>query len=159
MDNDFVLLEVQLQRSSQFFVKQRQHRIHGFHDGYFGSQHAVGDAQFQADIATTNHDNMVGEGVEREGFTGGKHVVAEGHEREFNGDRALGENDVLGFDEGGFWAFSNLDGLGVLEHRPTAHQLRTGVLQESFDTFVEAINNAFFPANKVGHVQFGWSWD
>ena len=102
---------------------------------------------------------MVGEGVEREGFTGGKHVVAEGHEREFNGDRALGENDVLGLDEGGFWAFSNLDGLGVLEHRPTAHQLRTGVLQESFDTFVEAINNAFFPANKVGHVQFGWSWD
>ena len=50
VDLDFVFLEEQLQGPTQFFVEQRQHRIHGFHDGDFRAEHAVGDAQFQSDV-------------------------------------------------------------------------------------------------------------
>ena len=84
-------------------------------------------------------------------------MVAEGHEREFDGHGALGHDDVLGLNEGGVLAFTDLDGLGVLEHRPAAHKFSTGVLQERLNAFVQTVNDAFFPTDEVTHVEFSRS--
>ncbi len=159
VDGDLVLLEEELKRASQFLVEQRQDRVHGFHDGDFGAEHAEGDAELKPDVAATNNDHVVGQVFEGQGFSRGEHVVAEGHEREFNGHGALGHDDVLGLNEGGVLAFTDLDGLGVLEHRPAAYEFSTGVLQERLNAFVQAVNNAFFPTDEVAHVKFSRSGD
>ena len=111
------------------------------------------------DVAATNDDHMVGQVFEGEGFSRGENVVAEGHEREFDGHRALGHDDVLGLNERGVLAFADFDGLGVLEDRPAAHEFSTGVLQQRLNAFVQTVDDAFFPADEVAHVQFCRSGD
>ena len=54
-------------------------------------------------------------------------------------------------------SFADFHGLCVLEDGPTADEFRTSILQERFNTFVEAVDDALFPSDQVAHVQFRWT--
>jgi len=66
---------------------------------------------------------------------------------------------MLCLNERGVLAFTDLDGLGILEHRPTAYEFGAGVFEQSFYAFVQAVNDAFLPTDEVAHLEFGWSGD
>ena len=81
-------------------------------------------------------------------------MVAERHEREFDGHGALGHDDMVGLNQRGVLAFSDLDGFGVLEHRPAVDEFGPGVLEQGLDPLVQTVNDALFPADQVAHLKF-----
>ena len=81
-------------------------------------------------------------------------MVAEGHEREFDGHGALGHDDMVGLNQRSVLAFSDFDGLGVLEHRPAVDEFGSGVLEQGLNPLVQAVNDALFPADQVAHLEF-----
>ena len=81
-------------------------------------------------------------------------MVAEGHEREFDGHGALGHDDMVGLNQRSVLAFSDFDGLGVLEHRPAVDEFGSSVLEQSFNPLVQAVNDALFPADQIAHLEF-----
>ena len=97
---------------------------------------------------------MVGKGLQREGFSRREHVLAKGHEGEFNRHRALRHDDVVGLDERRVFSFADFNGLCVLEDGPTADEFSASILEKRFNTFVEAVDDAFFPAHEVAHIKF-----
>ena len=86
-------------------------------------------------------------------------MLVVGHERQFDWHRAVGKNDVLSLNDDGILAFTYLNGLCVLEFCPSCDEFCSGVLEQVLDTFVESGDDVFFPANQVGHVEFGRSRD
>ena len=86
-------------------------------------------------------------------------MFAERHERQLDGHRALCHDDMFSLNQRGVFAFADFHGLGVLKHSPSANQFCTCILEQGFNTFVEAVNDAFFPADKVSHVQLSWTGD
>ena len=157
MDGDFVFLEVELKRATQFFVEQRKYGIHGFNHRNFRAEHAEGDAKLKANVASSNHDNVLWEVFEGEGFSRGEHVVAERHERQFDWNRALCHDDVLCLNECCVFAFADFHRFSVLEDCPAADKFGTSVLEKRFNALVETVNDAFLPPNQVAHVKFSGS--
>jgi hypothetical protein len=62
---------------------------------------------------------------------------------------------MVGLDECGVFSFAYLHGFCVLKDGPTADKLGTCILEERFNAFVEAVNDAFLPTHEVAHVKFG----
>ena len=81
------------------------------------------------------------------------------HEWEFDRNRTVRKNNILCLNEECILAFTDLDGLCILEFRPSIDQFNTGILEQSFDTFVQSIDDTIFPSNRIGHLEFSRTWD
>ena len=76
------------------------------------------------------------------------------HEREFNRNRTVCENDVFCLNEKCVLTFSDLDRLCILEFRPSVDEFNTCILEQCFNTLVESIDDSIFPGNSICHLDF-----
>ena len=88
---------------------------------------------------------------EVKGATGRDHVVAEGHEGQFNWHAARGEDDVFCGDGRRVVAFADADGLGVLELGPAVDDVDAGLAEQGLDALVQAVDDAVLPFDHAGH--------
>ena len=82
-------------------------------------------------------------------------MLVVGHEWQFDWHRPVSKNDVLSLNDDGILAFTDFDGLCVLEFSPSSDEFSSSVLEQVLNTLVESIYDVFFPANQVCHVEFG----
>ena len=73
----------------------------GLDHGDLGAELAEGDAELEADIARADHDQLLGQLVQRQRLGGGNHRAAEFEEGQFDRHRAIGQDHVLGGDRDG----------------------------------------------------------
>ena len=81
-------------------------------------------------------------------------MVAEGHEGQFDGHAAGGEDDVFSRDDRRVIAVANANGFCVLEFCPTVNDFDTGLAEQRLNALVQAVDDAVLPGDHTGHVHF-----
>ena len=151
---DLVLLQPHGDRTGDLLVIERQDAIRGFDEGDLGAQLAEGDAQFEADIAGTDHDQLLRQLGQIKRIGRADHRVAERQKGQLDLDRAGGENHILGGDLDLLAIILRDDtGLGVGEFGPAGNVLGPGSLDQLADTPGQLGDDPVFPADQLAHVQ------
>ncbi len=140
-------------RLGQFAVVGGQDAFLGLHHADLDPELAVGDAQFQADVAAADHGQAVGQGLGRQGLGGGNDRPADGQHRQVDAFRTGGQQQVLALDAG-IGAF-DFHGLAVDDPGPALNHLDLVFLQQRGDPGGQAVDDAVLPFHALADVQ-GW---
>ena len=149
-----MLLQPHGDRTGDLLVIDRQDGRRRLDKGDVGTKLAHRNAQFQTDIAGADNDEFLRQFGQIERLGRADHGVAEREERQFNLDRASGDDDILGIDLD-LAAILEIDdtGLGTVEFGPAGNVLGAGRLEQLRDAASQLGDNAVLPAFQLAHVE------
>ena len=151
-----MLLQPHRDRAGDFLVIERQDAVQRLDEGHLGAQLAIGDAEFQADIARPDDDQLFRTFGQIQRLGRPDHRFAEGHEGQFHFHRTGGQDHILGRDLDLFAVFLRDDaGLGVGEFGPAGDVFGTSGLDQLRHAAGQLGDDTVLPAHQLAHVQLG----
>lgn len=114
-----------------------------------GAELAVGNAQLQADIAATHHNQALGHAGRRQRFGRGDDRPANRQHRQVDAFRAGGQQQVFALDT----LVADVDGFAVDYLGPAVNHVHFVLFQQRGNAGGQAVDDAIFPFHAFADVQ------
>src|SRR5690606_33615704 len=135
-------------------VVLRQDARRDIDHGHLCAELGEGGAEFEADIAAADNGKRFRHFRQRQGFGGGNDIAAERQVRQFDRDRAGGDDDVLGADDLRTGLRLDLDRLAVAEAGRALDGFHLRLFQQARDAEIEPSDDLVLPGDRLPEVDF-----